>query len=295
MFSFLLLPFWIGCGPSSSETAIDEVNFLISSSDCADALNDVLSIYDSASTNNDIRMATASAYGCYANVNIMKNINDIINFQGSLEGSGFWQYLVKEFPDSKGTVDNTTDLAARNGIDAALATLNYGTILDSTYTVNSTSYNPGSILSTDHTTTSNALLTFLAMAQAGSMLNRNGQPNSSGSPTQSLPWISATGTNGDGCAFASALLLLSDSISTMSTIASSKAASTYSKVGNFLSAGLAAACQTGCITCGGSVSCTSCPTTLRNRSSCTGESTDENSCAAAGIATFVYDSWSGSL
>ena len=217
-------------------------------------------------------------------------MSDLIAFGGDLNGSGFFEFMVQEFPDSS-TTDNKTAQAAMDGIDAAMASIRPGTITVPAYILNGTSGNPQAILSSDRTDDSNSFLTFLAMAQMGSQMNRSGAPLANHHKSTPLPWASATLTQGEGCAFASALLVFKDGISDIAAQSPPKAAAMYATIQTFLNAGMDAACQLGCALC--TLTCTTCPLALRDRTVCTGLATDINSCAAAGIISFVNAGWTG--
>ena len=270
--------------------AVDSANIALSHMDCGTAYGAVYSLYDSTNTNNDVRSAMAATYGCFATVNVLNIVEDMLNFAGNLGGAGFWSFLAQEFPSS---ANDKIPQSAEYGTDALMSVLNPATILVPADVINSTSNNPGSVLYTDRTGASNSLLVFISMSLMGSLENRYGLPSPNYDKSQPLPWTSATETQGDGCAFASGLLNFMDGINFISTNASQNVAAIYSKIQTFLDTSINAACQIGCLICGGSVSCTTCPLTLRSRASCTGLSTDVNSCAASGIATFVNSSWPG--
>jgi hypothetical protein len=291
-----------GAGYSTSEgtvantlekqAAIAAVNLALSTSDCTTALTRILPLYNSTNTDNDIRNATAAAYGCQANINFFKLLGDFTSFGGDFSGSGFWEFMTYEFP-STSSPDDRRPIAAEYGIDALFSILNPGTILIPSLTVNSSTDNPGSMLVDDRSSDSNAYLTFMSMALMGSLQSRYGLPGSDHKQTVALPWSVSTNTKGDGCAFVSGLLNFYDGLTYIQQSAPSNIASIYSEIATLLNGGLSAACQAGCMLCGGSVSCTECPTTLRDRSSCTGLATDVNSCAAAGVINFVNTSWDG--
>ena len=273
-------------------SVVDQVNSTLSSGDCVDAYGLIYPLYNSVNSTNSIRMAMASTYGCYATINFFKVLGDLTSFSGNLGGSGLWELLAQEFPSIL-VPDDKIPQAAEYGTDALMSTITPGTLVIPAYAINATSNNEGSLLSTDRTSDANAYLTFMSMALIGSLENRYGLPTSNYHKSTNLPWTTATGTPGNGCAFASALLNYFDGIKIVSTTASSSVASVYQKIETFLDLALTAACVQGCTTCGGTVSCTTCPVTLRSRDSCTGLVTDQNSCAAAGIITFVNASWSG--
>ena len=284
----------LGCGvPTYSVTApldpqiegglLDLTQSYLTSGSCAAAYSQLQPFYNSANTDNNIRMAMAAVYGCYAKVSIFQILNDMVSSGANFAGAGLWTFMATEFA-STANPDDKIPLSAENGTDAILATLNLGTLLDPTDTVNSTSYNPGSLIVSDRTTNANTYLTFMSMALMGSLLSRYGVSNS-------LPWTTATSMKGDPCAFVSSVLNFYDGLSYIQTSAPASVAPKYAAISGLLSTGLNAACSAGCTLCGGSVSCTSCPTTLRDRSSCTGLSTDVNSCAGSGIVLFVNASW----
>ncbi len=254
------------------------------------AYSTIYPLYNSINTNNRVRSAMAATYACYSNVNIFKILSDTIDFPGDLGGSGLWEFFAKEFP-STANPDDKRPQAALNGMDAVMSIISPTMITVPGYMVNSTSYNPGSLLYTDRIDDANALLTFLGMSFVGSMENRFGLPTSNYHKSVALPWADATLTKGDGCAFAAALLHISDGISYISDSAPANVSESYSTIKEFLIPSMNTGCAAGCLLCG--ISCSACPISLRDRTSCTGEVTDINSCAAAGIIAFVNSSWQG--
>jgi hypothetical protein len=270
---------------------VDEVNADLSNKSCTTALSVIYPLYNSSNTTNDVRMATAASYGCSATVDVFQIISDLTS-ASNLNGSGLWKFLVKEFP-SKSSPDDKIPTTAAYGIDAVMSAIKTGTTIVSADEINSTTHNPGSILLTDRIQDANSYLTFLAMAQMGSLLYRNGVPNTSTYvKTVSLPWLTAATVKGDGCAFTSGLLNLIDGLDSIVSYVPSSSKSSFQSIISYLSSSTDAACAVGCtVICAGSVSCSRCPTTLRNRNSCTGLTTDVNSCAAAGLAYFVNESW----
>ena len=261
---------------------------------CAAALSSLSPLYNSTYTNNAIRMATASAYACFAQLKVLSVALNLTQFQGSLGGAGLWTFLVQEFP-STASPDDRIPESAENGIDAVLAAVNPGAVIATSDWINKSTFNPGVLLSSERIDDANSYLTFLSMALIGSLLNRYGAPYPNYKRSVALPWTSASATKGDGCAMAAAMLNFFDGISFLSSTASGTTGAAFTSVGTLLTAGLGLACEAGCLACaaaGSSVSCTGCPLNLRDRSSCTGQNSDVNSCAAAGIASFINSSWS---
>lgn len=295
--------FLTGCGvPSGTDNSsgrqaiVDQVNHSLSTLDCSTALQTVLPAYNSANSDNSIRLSTAASYGCYAKINVLNNLYDLESFSGNLAGSGFFEFLVQEFP-STASPDDKVPTSAEDGMDAVMAAIQPGTVLVSSDLVSTDSNNVISLLYSDRTDDANSYLTFLGMSLVGSLLDRYGAPTSNYHKSQTLPWTTPTAVTSDGCAVAAGLLNFSDGLEAITAASPTSVAALYSKIGSTLTTGLNTACSAGCSACaslpGSTVSCTTCPLSLRNRSSCTGLDTDTNSCAAAGIVTFVNTTWSG--
>lgn len=288
-----------GCSGSSTVDALDKagvidaVNRALSVQDCGTALQQIQPIYESADSDNEIRLAAASVYGCFAGIQILPLIQDLIDFNGDLGGAGFWEFLAKEFPSTATPADDKKPQAAMNGLDALFAATKSGIIILPSSLVNQKTFNPGSILSSDRVDDSNSYLPFMSMALIGTLQNRYGSPDSNHHQTVLLPWEDPTKIKGDGCAFASGLLNLLDGMQFVAKSATSQVSTVYNKINTFLSTALDAGCSVGCTLCGGSVSCSTCPTSLRDRTSCAGTNTDTTSCAASGIIKFVNTSWQG--
>lgn len=251
----------------------------------------ILPFYNSVNTDNDIRLATAQTYGCFANVDIFSILQGLLT-AGGLSGSGFWEFLVTQFPSSNSPSDDKRPQAAEYGLDAAMSAVKYGTFFTTAYEINSNTDNVGSILVNDRIDDANAYITFLSMALMGALMNRNGFPLSNHHKGAALPWTTADLMPGEGCAFASAVLNFKDSIQFISSVSPSNLQSAYSAILSLLS-NLDTACQIACFTNCGGMSCSGCPTALRNRDSCTGLTTDQNSCAGTGIISSVNSTWTG--
>jgi hypothetical protein len=281
-----------GLDEDAKEQALDAVEAALSVGDCVTALDAILPFYDSESSDNSVRLATASSYGCAATVNLLEILDGLATFSGNLGGSGFWEFLAKQFPSTTTPVDDKIPQAAMNATDALMATLEPGTILVPSATINSTSNNPGSLIVSDRVIDSNSYLTFVSMALMGSLESRYGVPDASFHQTVDLPWTTATDVTVDGCAFAAALLNFNDGIASIQASSPANIAAIYGTISSFLGTILDAGCNFGCtVICGGAVTCTTCPMTLRDRNSCTSLNTDVNSCATAGLITAINGSW----
>jgi hypothetical protein len=271
--------------------SVDQVNVYLSDGDCGAALAKIKPLYDSINTNNEIRLATAASYGCTAKVNVFQILSDLSK-ASDLGGSGLWKFLSREFA-SVANPDDKIPTAAGLGTDAAFSAVNPGTLFVPAAEVNASTKNPGTLIFEDRLSDANSYLTFLSMSLMGSLLSRAGAPDAlTHVKTVSLPWVTAATAAGDSCAFASGLLNFFDGLDSISRSSPASVKSSYHTISNFLTQAVDAACAVGCtFICANVTPCSSCPLTLRDRTSCTGVSTDVNSCAAAGIAVFVNGSW----
>jgi hypothetical protein len=324
-----------GCGAPTPDAStelgkrqiIDQANKALTTSDCSTALELLLPVYNSANSDNEIRMMTASAYDCWANINFFKLVGDMVTHGTTLAGSGFWSYASSIFPSTLGK-DHVAE-GSLLGQDALLATINPGIPILPSGAINLGSYNVGSVYPADRTDDSNLELIFTAMAGIGSLQNRYGNPNASFLPQANppLPWTTAATVSTDGCGYASSVLNFVDGLTQSQNNVPSSVKTAIGYILNGPSGSpvtlqqiLDAACDFGCMGikptvdanhsaavvlaldpggnwaltgCNFASGCNTahqCPSTLRNRSSCTAQATDVNSCAAAGITNFINKS-----
>ncbi len=296
----------VGCGvpgydklnPTAATTegiaaVVEQVNIVLSSGDCASALAQIDPIYQSINSGNDVRLAEAGTYGCFATINLLNILTDLQNFSGNLAGSGFWEFLVQEFPS---TASDRIPQSAMDGTDALLAAIKPGTVLLPQYIDKTDTNNVKSFLPSDRVDDANSYLTFVSMALMGSLQSRYGLPTSNHHKSQTLPWTSSTAVTTDGCAFASAVLNFNDGLKFIIDASPPAIAKFYTTIKNALTAGLDPACAAGCsnpLDCNDSSLCSGCPISLRNRNACTSLNTDANSCAASGLVNFVNSAWTG--
>jgi hypothetical protein len=300
-----LLAILSGCGsaePMSCETEkgrnaiVTHVDSALSDQDCAEALR-VIEIYypQTGCGTDEIRLARASANACAANVNFFELITNLGT--NNITGTELWVTLTKLFPSS--TVDQRVT-GGQNALDALFAIRIPGMLTPPQHVINSTSVSPGSLIAAHRTEDSNLYTMLVSMSLVGALQNRYGAPQANWHRGQKMGqtvgnangWEDATAVDVYACTYAGALLTMFDSINQVgATIGSSlggTVGSTLTTAASTFSTALDSACDAGCVTCGMPAgSCTPCPTTLRNRLSCTGLNTDVNSCAAAGIASFM--------
>src|SRR3954469_24023259 len=72
------------------QAILDEVNGALNVGDCVGALNRILPLYNSGNTDNDVRMITASAYACHANLNFFGFLDSLTQSASGLASSGLW-------------------------------------------------------------------------------------------------------------------------------------------------------------------------------------------------------------
>lgn len=267
------------------------MNQAITSGDCATAIALIEPLYESDYTDNDVRMARASAHACNIGIKFFTKATELA--ESDLLGSEFWASMTRLFPSTLADSRYESALAATDALSAILKT---GTLVGTQYRVNTDTVNPGSTNANDRKSDANIQMVLISMATIGILQNRYSAPNSSYQKTRRLGdrygnntgWNNAARVDEEGCAYAGSILTLFDSVEAVATELGSLGTSLASMVDS-LEAGLNAACDAGCsnvLIAGCSLpagTCTTCPITLRNRASCSGEVTDVESCAAAGI------------
>ena len=272
------------------QESLDQVNISLSRQDCGTAVASITPIFQSSSTREDVRLATAHSYACYTGFELFTFISSLLHFSGNFASGGLWEFLVQVFPSTLSPGDIVFE-SAQSSIGAILSLVNSGVPQVGEGWVNLNTPNPGSLVLAQRKDSANTFLPFMAMASMGALLSRYGVPDSAFHQTQNLPWTDPTQTQGNGCAFASSSLLFLDSLTHLLVPSSASAGAAYTMIQSYLQTGLDAACAAGCLSCG--LSCTSCPFLLRDQSQCNGTNTDVYSCAAAGISNLVNLDWQG--
>lgn len=288
------------CGTLEGKSAIlDGVKNALSVQDCAAAVALIDPVYNSGCTDDEVRFARASAYGCAANINFFKLIGDLL--VNDLAASGFWITMTMLFPS---VTTDTRVTAGQGSTDSLMAIRKPGAITALADMIGINTFNPGSLIAVDRHQDANAYLMFVSMSLIGSLQNRYSSPNPSTfrktqvvgySAVKPQGWAVATNVDLEGCTYASAILNLLDAVNDVSQNVSGNMGTILSQVGSTFTSGINLACDLGCRGAGGYLSgcslpagsCNPCPTALRNRTSCTGADEEKVSCAAAGIAHFI--------
>jgi hypothetical protein len=293
-----------GSTPLSVQAQIDAANIALTQGNCNAAYVALYPVYNSQYTSNDVRTIMSSVYACSAGINLISLINSIAQNSSVLSGSGFWALLAELFPS---TFTDVVPESAEYATDAIFATLYPGQIVSAANTTNAGTYNPGSVIAANRIPDANSYLTFVSMAAIGGLENRYGLPTApTYNKTQNLPWVTAStsGMKGDGCGFSASILNFFDGIEAIGNNLSGNSLTSnlntvYSTFNTILNAACALGCQglpapydlsfaSGCSFT--AAQCSACPLTLRNRASCSGQTSDMNSCAAAGLIDFINKS-----
>jgi hypothetical protein len=326
LFSFFSCsaPRYDGSTLAGKTAILDAVSLALSKEDCSTAITQIEGLYNSIYTDNKVRLSRASAYACRAGLSnffqFLGNLADQTNYPLApvpAEGAFFWRSMAKLFylettNDSGATVIDTNALNVRlqaswNATDALLASLVIpATAIPLTSRVNTETFNVGSLNPNDRTNDSNLYLIFVSMASIGILEDLYGYvattppDKTTFKKLQKLAaatfpangWETAANVDIYGCSYASSILNLKDSISSVSENLPAGSLKTALTTINDIFSGFDTACSAACTVCG--FSCAECPRFLRSRDSCTLDITTTNDdiarCAAAGLVSLINSS-----
>jgi hypothetical protein len=309
--------FSISCGSSTAtQSAIDIANNDLTSSDCGDALTTILPVYNSSSSNNQVRLVTASAYGCDAGVNFFQVLTNFGLDGNTITTASLLGYLAQVFPST--TADKVVE-SGGYGLEVLMTTLTTGEVIAPGNLINSTSYNPGSLSYVDQIPDSNLYMLLMSMATLGGAASRNANlttfhPTNASTP---LPWVNNTSAmSSEGCTVAAAAQDFVDVFNQelnviVDEIPSSVATQFKTLESQVTSGTLDLACEYGCkgtMPAGGDIltlnilghwqatGCTlstcgnggHCPAAIRDWNQCkVNTPTDPVGCAAAGVINYL--------
>jgi hypothetical protein len=195
-----------------------QIRSALTTDDCTQALTLSTQLYNSQYSDDDVRMLYASAQACNVGIQLYTLIANIGSSDFSSAGSTF-RVFVKLFPS---TVSDSRLQSTWFAEDALQAILNQGAVVAPADLTYSTSFNPGSTVTTDRTADANIYMAFISMSILGTTLNRYGynvtdNPAALGyHPTVALPWTTLAAvqsdTTGAACALASGMLNFVDSV-----------------------------------------------------------------------------------
>ncbi len=277
----------------SKQAILDAVQIALTNKDCITAIQLIDPLYESDRTDNEVRLARASAYGCAATIDFFGLLGELT---AGISGTSFWAMMAQNFPETSDSVLEAT----YQSTDALMSIINEGVVVAESNKINQTtdtkvSYNVGSIYVGDRSDDSNFYLIFVSMAMLGVIETRNGDPNPAGSygKTKDMPWTTVAAMTTEGCAYASAMLNLIDASEQMmddlGLLKTVIEALLYGEAGGpALKTSVNAACVQGCTDCG--ITCSECPRNLRSRSTCDStDATDTEACAAVGIINHLIN------
>jgi hypothetical protein len=316
----LLFPivFTLSCGTQTPTVGdvngdaaiIDIANNDLTNSDCADALTDILPLYNSSFSSNQARLVTASAYGCDAEINFFTVLTNMGLDANTLTSASMLGFFAQLFPS---TSQDQVLASAGYGMEVLMTALIPGQVVSPANSINATSNNPGSLLSTDRIADSNLYMLLMSMSALGAAASRNAGSNfHPANASTPFPWINnTTAMTTDGCTvaaaavdffdvFADEVAILSGIPSQLSIIESQFDASTFNLACQYgctgaVPSGADAALlnplghwqATGCTlaNCGNG---SSCPMAVRDWTQCkVNTSNDPIGCADAGIINFL--------
>ena len=230
-----------------------QINNDLTDANCASAIDLSTQLFNSAYTNNDVRMLYASAHGCNTGIILFSLLDQLTNADLTSLSSIF-RTMVKLFP-SKAATDSRME-SAGYAVDALQSILVPGAVVSTISQVNWTTHNPGSILTKDHTGDANTYLFFISMAFHGTSLNRYGYAAGTSPATlnfakeNALPWTTQAAILADstyaGCGVASSLLNMFDSIHAISGLMTGNLASALGKVETIMESAITLAGTTQC-------------------------------------------------
>ncbi len=293
--------------------------------DCTAAISSIEGLYNSESTNNEVRLLRASAHGCNAGLeNFLQFLADLIT--KDLVGGALWASLCELFHYDDADQTGRRIASSWFAIDSLQASIREGTVILPIDRVSVDDWNLASLVASDRTSDSNSYLMFITMASIGNMETHYGDPDPTTfrqgqalGATAANPqgWSVATAVNSSSdeaaCAYAAGVLNMLDAIHAASSTMPTAVASTLSQIETTFSTAIGEACEAGCIGSGGGPVTVSgyamtpnsgcaiaagecqtqngrpCPRKLRDRRSCLGLITDKNSCAAAGLIQVINE------
>jgi hypothetical protein len=295
--------FSLSCGSSATtQSAIDVTNNYLTNGDCGDALTTILPIYNSSASNNQVRLITASAYGCDADVNFFQVLTNLGLDANTLTSASLLGYLAQIFPST--TADKVVE-SGGYGMEVLLTTLTTGEVIAPQNLINSTSDNPGSLLYSDRIADSNLYMLMLSMATLGGAASRYASATfHPANASMAFPWVNnTTAMTTEGCTVAAAVENFMDVLDDEATILSGSAGAQLTTIEGLLNtATFDAACEAGCkgtalplpnwqatgctlSTCGNNGHC---PLAIRDWTQChPNVATDPLGCAAAGIINLL--------
>lgn len=285
------------------DAILEKTHDHLTRAECDEAIATIEPLYNSAFSDNAVRMARASAFACGSGITDFLTLATTLPEKNFLSVPGEGSYLFRTAAElfylaDVDTLDARIEYAseAMQSLQSAVRPNRY--VMDSNLLYSSTN-NPGSALAADRTDDSNLYLVFASLSAMGALQSRYSAPDTSdwtktqtlGYQGPGLDWSLANRTAGHGCTYAAAVLNLLDSAEEVLPVVSDDMESALSAL-EVLRPVFDQACNAGCTGASGSgcaiaSGCDGCPKILRDPTSCTGSITNPASCAAAGLANLI--------
>ena len=191
-----------------------DIQNALTTGNCSSALLNSKKLFDSAFSDNQIRMLYANSLACKAGFRMLDVLNELTSFTSP---NALGQFA-RVFPSVLGDQKLESGWVAQ---DALQSILNPGTVVGSYDQIMGTTLNPGSVLATDRTPDSNFYGFFMSMSNIGNTLSRYGNTSATtgggwGQGTD-LVWEDGESVrydlSGTACGLASAFLNFIDGFS----------------------------------------------------------------------------------
>ena len=219
-----------GAEQSGKAAILDSVYAALTREDCATAIGIIEPLYASANTDNDVRLARAAAQGCKAGANNMFSLlTKIAGNSSSLAGNKFWELITEMFYHQTESEQDKRISAAGSALDALMAAVTNGTVISAANQVNAGTNNVGTLIADDRLDDANLYMVFSAMAMAGNIQTRYGQPQAPAESNYKRGKIlGSDGSNVDGwtryeyaddnaCGYAASIINMLDAMEVVAT------------------------------------------------------------------------------
>ena len=150
---------------------IIDIQNALTTEDCANAIVNSKKLFDSAYSDNQIRMLYANALACRAGFRMYDAMNELTSFSSP---NAIGQFA-RVFPSSAGDQKLESGWLAQDVVQSILAP---GAVVGAFDQISTFANNPGSVLASDRTTDSNYYGFFMSMMIIGNTLSRYGNTGS---------------------------------------------------------------------------------------------------------------------
>ena len=306
----------VGCGiphldgstQEGKAAVLDAVHSALTNGNCSKAISLIEPVYNSVYSDNEVRLARASAFACAAGVDNFFQLaaNMATNPYQSTPGQGSFLFRTAaklfNLPGLSFTDYDDRLATAQQAMEALTTVIREGVFVRGSNAYLTTTPNTGSYLATDRTDDSNLYMMMVSLSAMGAVGNRYGNPYTTNFKKGNLlgihvdpvnGWRKATQMQGAACTYVAGFLNFVDSVGVVLPKLSGNLATSLN-VFSGLTPTLDALCNAGCkgiaptsTGCNIAAGCATCPIELRDYASCTGLATNPASCAGAALIDFI--------